>query len=311
MAADAVDAEQEQGADTPTGNTSRDRKPTEASLEVLIDDYRSAYIEHSERAVEAAVEVLEEGGALAVRVVEAREAFLRELLPILEYLEAVVSDAVRIGAARRWDPTERGRDIERLVEKILPVILAKRQKWLEKMATDFVTREVLPVIDPDDAEQHVLRSHEAARGFSMTWRAQAPDEPTSGDGVVGPYSGPVEPGSFIITDPDKVYEFDPRILRELLERGYRFAKVRAVEATEHDVWFGDDLAYVEASREDGVSGFIWMTSEDPLVCPVCDELDGVILSPGEAEDVARDRVAWTHCRCRCWLDAVEDPGIPV
>lgn len=280
----------------PLGNQGvRERKPTEKHLERLIQGYVDAYLEAARAAALAAVEVLRQGGTLNVRLPEAREAYLKALLPILDQLDAIVADAVRLGAARRWDPRERGDDIERLVSLIVPQVRQRREYWLRKMATDFVRTVLSPALeaDPGDGEPRVAGSR--LPGFD----AAVPDPSFT---IVGPRPGFVELG-----DPDKEYEFSEEMLDELLAKGYRFAKVRAVEATEHDVFNGDDIAYIEASREDGVQSFVWMTSEDPLVCPICDDLDGQVFTPAEAEQASADRATYSHCRCRCWFRA--DDGI--
>lgn len=303
------------GAKGPLGNQGvRERKPTEPHLERLIQGYVEAYLEAARAAAEAAVEVLRQGGTLGVRLPEAREAYLKALLPILDQLDAIVADAVRLGAARRWDPRERGDDIERLVALIVPQVRRRREYWLRKMATDFVRTVLLPALEaePEDGEPRVagyalpgfrareglfpVEKREFFREIEFFQRETEIEE--AGDERV------VKLGF-----PEKEYEFPQDFLDELLEKGYRFGNVRAIEATEHDVWNGDDVAYIEACREDGVQFFIWRTGEDPLVCPMCDELDGERYSPAEAEQASADRGGHTHCRCRCYFEAVAPESV--
>lgn len=269
----------------------RERKPTERSLNVLIMQYRSLYDEHAQRAVNAAVEVLKHGGAVGVRLAEAREAYLRALLPLLDHLDAIVADAVRLGASRRWHPVRDREDIERLVSIIVPRVRERRLGWLKKMASDFIRTIVLPALAPEAQAGPGDAPSGASVAAALGWEAAE--------------GGEFPPSAFTVKDPDKVYDFDPRTLLDLLRRGYRFGKVRAVEATEHDVWNGDDVAYIEASREDGVAEFMWRTSEDAVVCPICDELEGELYTPGDAARASEDRGLHSHCRCRCWFEAVE------
>jgi SPP1 gp7 family putative phage head morphogenesis protein len=60
-----------------------------------------------------------------------------------------------------------------------------------------------------------------------------------------------------------------------------------------------------------VSGKMWMTAQDDLVCPICEPLDGMIVeldSNGfttEAGDIGLDAPP-AHANCRCWLQPFVD-----
>ena len=254
----------------------RERKPTERHLDRLIAAYRREYLAAGRAAVEAATGKLrEEGRHTSLSVV--REAFERHTLPLLDSMEPHVEVAVRLGAARV--PGERERD-DKLVARIVPGVRRARAAWLRKMSGDFVTRVLAP-------------------GLDLKPRTEAAARAAEGDLF--------EPEDFDLGEPIETYLFPEEVLQSLMSRGYSFVRVRAVEATEHDVWKGDDLGFIGAAREEGRTTFRWRASPDDLVCPVCDGLDGETFTASEAERASADRALVSHCRCRCWFDTVDGP----
>lgn len=285
------------GRDAATAST---RKPTERHLDRIIDQYRREYTTHSRNAVDAAVRLARETGP-SLTLHEARGAFLRELNPILEEMKPHVDLAVRLGASRF--PETPTRVVDQSAAVIVPRVRDERAGWLTKMAGDFVHRVLAPALG-------------LGAGANLLWDVAHEDDgaggPPPGRGPVPTGSdGGVSPNDFVTTSPDGTFTFTQTALDDLQERGYTFAKLRAVEATESDVWSGDDLGYISAAQHAGVTTLEWRTSPDDLVCPICSELDGETYTVPEAAMVSADRATATHCRCRCWFSSTDDPQLPV
>lgn len=262
-----------------------ERKPTEAVLVKLIASYREVYAEQVRRAGAAAVRVVQESSPQqGVNWMSVQAAYVDELTPILPVLMGAVADAVRLGASRVWRRGEHAEVVDVIVLAATRRAADARERWLRKMARDYVGNVLMPMLGLPRPTRRALAG----------W-----------DGAGQPRFVAVSPSDFNVGEPLKEFVFTQDQLDDLSARGARFGNVRVVEATEHDVWKGDDLGFIGAASAAGSDRFRWRTSPDDLVCPVCSALDGEEFSAAEAASISEDRGLYAHCRCRCWFETVD------
>lgn len=89
-------------------------------------------------------------------------------------------------------------------------------------------------------------------------------------------------------------------LESSLETVFGEARAGRIASTETTRAFAQ--GNMEAWESTGfVDEAIWMTSEDDLVCPVCEERDGAVLGIGDIDSAPPNG---SHVGCRCWLKPV-------
>lgn len=297
-ATEALAASAGKGREPAHGKPSPERKPTEKLLNALISSYLKVYRLKGRAAVEAALRVLREQGK-QVRAKDVEEAFLEASMPLVEDLMPYVEDAIRLGAARVKDPRETRALLELIVREYAEQVREARAYWLRKMARDF-TKLVLKSLGVEGSNS---RAHSTAG-------ASPGNPPSPGEGFTADTLDDVLEDALrdFSTEDDAdvgVYEFEPDFLNTLLQKGYTFIEVRAVEATEHDIWKGDDVGYIRVAAGEGVIRFRWRVSPDDKVCPICQDFDAMEVDAQEAERMSADRGVVSHCRCRCWWEAVD------